>query len=210
MPVCFPQQTIRTPILRPRHVPKSPGRTREDGALATAPDSTKDWHRYRHLATTQHRPRVSSKTSDDTSGKQIGPIASENDRRQELLKLRSEKLRLDASLVHLQGVVDKAMDSEPFGTASTELFALQKTLRVDVMVLKCELEDYRGIDPQQLEKKKGEAALMRANAERWTNNIELLEGWLGRVLGVDPHQLDCLRRECYGTEYTEGEGLKEL
>ncbi|KAI4226036.1 MAG: hypothetical protein L6R36_003482 [Xanthoria steineri] len=205
MPVCFPQQAIRTPIRRPRHVPKTRGRTREDGELATAPDS------YRHLATTQHRPRVSSKTNDDTSGKQIGPIARENDRSQELLKLRSEKLRLDASLVHLQGVVDKAMDSEPFvGTASTELFALQKTLRVDVMVLKGELEDYRDIDPQQLEKKKGEAALMRAKAERWTNNIELLEGWLGRVRGVDPHQLDCLRRECYGTEYTEGEGLKEL
>ncbi|KAI4285552.1 MAG: hypothetical protein L6R38_000573 [Xanthoria sp. 2 TBL-2021] len=206
MPLCPSPQTIRTPIRRPRHAPKSLGEIRDYGGLPTAPDSIKD----RHLDTTQHRLRVSSKAKDDTSGKHIGPMARQNDKSQILSKLRSEKLQLDASLVHLQSVVDRAMDLEPLGTASTELFALQRTLRVDVMILKGDLEDYRDIDPQQLEKKKGEAALKRANAERWTNNIELLEGWLGRVLGIDPYQLDCLRRECYGAEYIEGEGLEEL
>ncbi|KAL8656854.1 MAG: hypothetical protein Q9226_002503 [Calogaya cf. arnoldii] len=201
---------IRTSIRRPLQAPNSLGGNIGTGQLSTTQAPTKGRHSHPYLATIRHRFRVQSNTRDDTSGKQLDSSPRTNDKTRILLELRSEKLLLDASLMSLQTAVDRAVDSEPSGAASTELSDLQRTLRVDIMVLKGQLEEYRDVDPQQLEKKKAEAALLRANAERWTNNIELLEGWLNRVLGIDPYQLDCLRRECYGAEYIEGEGLKEL
>ncbi|KAL8854281.1 MAG: hypothetical protein Q9221_000995 [Calogaya cf. arnoldii] len=210
MSLCSSPHTIRTPIPRPLQGSKRLGGNIGIGKLSTAQAPTNGRHSHPYLGRTRHRLRVQSNTRDDIHGKQLDSSPRKNDRTQTLLKLRSEKLLLDASLMSLQTAVDKAIVSEPSKAASTELSDLQRTLQVDVMILKGELEKYRDVDPQQLEKKKGEAALLRANAERWTDNIELLEGWLSQVLAIDPYQLDCLRRECYGAEYIEGEGLKEL
>ncbi|KAI5284636.1 hypothetical protein KEM52_002811, partial [Ascosphaera acerosa] len=53
-------------------------------------------------------------------------------------------------------------------------------------------------------------ARWKAEAERWTDNIYILEGYLARLAGGDREVLDCVKRECYGEEYVEGEGLREL
>ncbi|KAL8773188.1 MAG: hypothetical protein Q9209_001864 [Squamulea sp. 1 TL-2023] len=175
--------------------------SREIRKVSTAALFTDNRHRYRYLQ---------GKTSDDDSGKEMGSNTRQAGRSNTLLELRTEKLLLDASLVRLQIAIDKMTNLRLFRNISTEPVAFQEILQGDVMILNDELEHYRDIDPRQTEKKKGDTATMRAKAEIWTTNIELLEGWLNKVLCIDSYQLDCLRRECYGPEYVEGEGLKEL
>ncbi|KAL8927839.1 MAG: hypothetical protein Q9172_001212 [Xanthocarpia lactea] len=180
--------------------------------MSTAEASTDVPHHNRYLRITQHQRQCQGKKSDDLGCKGVDsrePVR-QNYRVNMLLELQAKKLLLDASLLHLQTAIDEMMDLRPIREASTELLDLQETLQRDVRRLRDDLEGYRDIDPRQMEKKKEEAALMKAKAEIWTTNIELLEGWLKKVLGMDPYQLECMRREYYKAEYVEGEGLKGL
>ncbi|KAL8994515.1 MAG: hypothetical protein Q9169_005544 [Polycauliona sp. 2 TL-2023] len=200
---CHSPLTVPPPAQRQFQPPKSLRGTTDLGQLRRTHLLPSDRQHGRHLGATQGRIRIPRQKGNKSDGQQL-------DKSQILSKLHSKKISLDASLVQLQSAIDKAMDLEPSLVASTELLAVQKNLQADIMALKDELEVYRDDDPRQMEKKTREIAQTRTNAERWTNNIELLEAWLDRVLGIDPCQLDCLRRECYGAEYVEGEGLKEL
>ncbi|KAL8912449.1 MAG: hypothetical protein Q9171_002542 [Xanthocarpia ochracea] len=180
--------------------------------MSTAEASTDVPHRNRYLRNTQHQRQCQGKKSDDLGGKEVDLSGSvkQNYRVNVLLELQTKKMLLDTSLLHLQTTIDEVMDLRPIREASTELLDLQETLRGDVRGLRDDLEGYMDIDPWQMEKKKKEAAMMKAKAEIWTTNIELLEGWLKKVLGMDPYQLECMRREYYKAEYVEGEGLKGL
>ncbi|GIJ82081.1 hypothetical protein Asppvi_000584 [Aspergillus pseudoviridinutans] len=44
----------------------------------------------------------------------------------------------------------------------------------------------------------------------WTDNIYVLEGYLRKLAGGDRDIIAAVQRECYGDEYVEGEGLREL
>jgi hypothetical protein len=44
----------------------------------------------------------------------------------------------------------------------------------------------------------------------WTDNIYVLEGYLSKLAGGDREIIAAVQRECYGDEYVEGEGLREL
>ncbi|KAL8668753.1 MAG: hypothetical protein Q9168_006631 [Polycauliona sp. 1 TL-2023] len=211
MPLCYSPLTLRTPIQRHFQPPQllrgdtDPGQPRETRRIPS------DRHRGRQLGTTQGRLRNPSKKTNEVGGDRARPSVKNNDNSQTVLsKLRSEQLALDATLVHLQSAVDKALDLKLSEAGSTELLARQKILQLDIIALKDKLENYRDVDPRQIEKRAKETAQMKLDAERWTNNIELLEGWLDRVLQIDPCQLDRLRRECYGAEYIEGQGMREL
>lgn len=94
--------------------------------------------------------------------------------------------------------------------AIEQLLALQETLQSDVMALRHELEGCRDSDPHWAEELTGEAMRQRATAETWTNNIEILASWLCRMFGQDQQRMELLQRECYGPEYEEGNGLREL
>ncbi|KAL9041642.1 MAG: hypothetical protein Q9180_001142 [Flavoplaca navasiana] len=209
MPLFYSPNTIRKPIRRPFQTPKALSGSTGPRRLSETHGFVKDRHHYLHFAATQRR-EAPRKRSNETDSEHLSSDSRQNNRSQILFQLRSEKLLLDDSLAQLQTAIYKATDQGLFEATRTELLALQTTLRVNVMALKDELEDHKDVDPQQLERKKVETAKIRASAERWTNNIELLEGWFDRVLAKDPFQLDRLRRECYGVEYVEGEGLKEL
>ncbi|OJJ70811.1 hypothetical protein ASPBRDRAFT_30599 [Aspergillus brasiliensis CBS 101740] len=50
----------------------------------------------------------------------------------------------------------------------------------------------------------------RRLAHQWTDNIYILEGYVDKVTGGDREVLRTVQRECYGEEYVEGEGLREL
>ena len=180
--------------------------------MSTAEASTDGPPHNRYLRNIQHQRQCQGKKSDDPGGKEVDsrePVR-QNYRVNMLLELQTKKLLLDASLLHLQTAIDEVMDLRPIREASTELLDLQEKLQRDVKGLRDDLEGYGDIDPRQMEKKKKEAALMKAKAEIWTTNIELLEGWLKKVLGMDPYQLERMRREYYKAEYVEGEGLKGL
>lgn len=86
----------------------------------------------------------------------------------------------------------------------------EKGLREEVEGLRRELVGYRDGDPGEVVKKKREAEMFRETAERWTDNVGVLEGWLKGVLGGDRERMEGIRKMFYGDEYMEGEGLREL
>ena len=44
----------------------------------------------------------------------------------------------------------------------------------------------------------------------WTDNIYMLEAYLGKLAGGDREIMAAVQQECYGEEYVEGEGLREI
>lgn len=85
------------------------------------------------------------------------------------------------------------------------LGALRETLQEDVIALRHDVEAYKDPDPQCVTRTREEIEATRSNADKWTNNIDILEGWLCRTLGTDAGQMEQLRRDFHGAEYTEGE-----
>lgn len=50
----------------------------------------------------------------------------------------------------------------------------------------------------------------RQRAQMWTDNIYVLEAYVRKITGGDREIMQAVQRECYGDEYVEGEGLREL
>lgn len=55
-----------------------------------------------------------------------------------------------------------------------------------------------------------ELAGFRQDALQWTDNIYVLEEYLRKLAGGDRQIVEAVLRECYGDEYVDGEGLREL
>lgn len=55
-----------------------------------------------------------------------------------------------------------------------------------------------------------ELAAFHQQAMQWTDNIYILEEYLRRLAGGDREVVAAVLRECYGEEYVEGVGLREL
>lgn len=60
------------------------------------------------------------------------------------------------------------------------------------------------------QEKKAELETLRQTAEMWTDNIYMLEAYLGKLAGGDREIMAAVQQECYGEEYVEGEGLREI
>ena len=82
-------------------------------------------------------------------------------------------------------------------------------LKGHVQKLREELEGYSDMDPRALDSKRAQATKDKESATRWTENCWTVEDWLKRNLGVDRESLDGIQRQCYGSEYAEGEGMPE-
>ena len=55
-----------------------------------------------------------------------------------------------------------------------------------------------------------ELAGFRQQALLWTDNLCVLEEYVGKLTGGDREMTAAVLRECYGEEYVDGEGLREL
>lgn len=138
-------------------------------------------------------------------------LSEETTNRENVLNgLEAEQEKLVASVESLKTQVNAATamrgaDEERDGLASVH-FNLQEEL----LVLRKELEGYKDGDPAEVELKRLEIGKFKAQAERWTENIGILEGRLREMIGGDEEQLVAMQRELYGNEYIEEEGLKEL
>ncbi|KAL2861568.1 Mnd1 family-domain-containing protein [Aspergillus pseudodeflectus] len=55
-----------------------------------------------------------------------------------------------------------------------------------------------------------EAGEYRQRAQEWTDNIYVLEEYVRQLASGDREVVQAVQRECYGEEYVEGEGLREL
>lgn len=93
----------------------------------------------------------------------------------------------------------------------TKLTGDKALLETEVGRLQEELERFMAADGAAgVERKEADIRSCKAAAEMWTDNIYVLEGYLKKLTGGDREVLEAVRRECYGEEYVEEEGLREL
>jgi hypothetical protein len=77
--------------------------------------------------------------------------------------------------------------------------------------LRQDLAAYSEQDPVEMDKKKEETQEFRNRAEKYTDHILSMEGWLKESTGGDKEQLSGILRQCYDDEFDEEEGgLREL
>lgn len=135
--------------------------------------------------------------------------------------LEEEKAKLDGCVAELEDKVrrvemERRREEEEGGEGEEgegeggSVMMREKGLREEVEGLRRELVGYRDGDPEEVVKKKREVEMFREKAERWTDNVGVLEGWLKGVLGGDRERMEGIRNMFYGDEYIEGEGLREL
>lgn len=139
-------------------------------------------------------------------------LSEEKKSRENVLgKLKEELSKVEGSLGELEEKVREANekrgeDDEGRG----QLISAKLELDGEVAVLRKELEGYKDGDPGEVERRRMEIQALKARAEVWTDNIGILEGYMLNLMGGDREKLDGMKRELYGAEYVEGEGLREL
>lgn len=126
-------------------------------------------------------------------------------------QLKEELAKVEGSLSELDEKVREASekrgeDDEERG----ELVSAKLELDGEVGALRTELEGYKDGDPGEVDRRRKEIKTLQARTEVWTDNIGILEGYMMNLMGGDREKLDGMKRELYGDEYVEGEGLKEL
>jgi len=148
------------------------------------------------------------------SGNWYWSFASEETklREAELGKLRAEMEGMQAGVAELEAKVKAAREERVDGDGEERegLVKRQEGLVMEVGALRRELATYKDADPGEVERKRKEVDGFRKGAERWTDNLMLVEGYVGRLMGGDRGPMEELRRVVYGEEYVEGEGLAEL
>ena len=126
-------------------------------------------------------------------------------------KLKEELAKVEGSLGALEKTLREASEKRGEDGEDREILVSAKTeLDGEVGVLRKELEGYKDGDPAEVERRRKELTALRARAEMWTDNIGILEGYVLNLTGGDREKLDGMKRELYGDEYVEGEGLMEL
>ena len=125
-------------------------------------------------------------------------------------KMREEKDKVDVVLMELDGKVKEASQKLGEDEGRGELVTAQLTLREELGVLRKELEGYKDGDPGEVEQRRKDVKNFKVQAEMWTDNIGILESHLMGLMGGDRETLEGMKRELYGDEYVEGEGLREL
>ncbi len=125
-------------------------------------------------------------------------------------KLRDEKAKVDATLQELEVKVKEAKELRGEDPDREALVERRLALEYDVGTLRKELEGYKDGDPGEVDRRRKEIQFLQTKAEKWTDNIGILEGQMLNSLGGDREKLDGIKREVYGDEYLEGEGLREL
>lgn len=139
-------------------------------------------------------------------------LSEERKSRENMLgKLKEELAKIEGSLGELEEKVKEASEKRGEDEESRgELVSARLELDGEVGVLRKELEGYKDGDPGEVERKRKEIKTLQARAEVWTDNIGILEGYMMNLMGGDREKMDGMKRELYGDEYVEGEGLREL
>lgn len=139
-------------------------------------------------------------------------LSEEKKSREDTLgSLKEELAKVEGSLGELEAKVKEASenrgkdDEDRGGLVSAKL-----ELEGEIGVLKKELEGFEDGDPGEVERRRNEVKDLQGRAEMWTENVEVLESYILGMLCGDKAGLNGMRRELYGDEYVEGEGLKEL
>ncbi|KAL6716492.1 Meiotic nuclear division protein 1 [Lecanora helva] len=127
-----------------------------------------------------------------------------------MTNLREEKTKVYLVLRELEARVKEARALKMEDPERESLIEKRLLLDCEIGALRKELELYKDVDPAELDRKRKDIKVLRSKAERWTNNIEIIEGQILNLIGGDKEKLDRIKREIYGHEYVKGVGLREL
>ena len=148
------------------------------------------------------------------SGNWYWVFGSEEKRRrvQELACLNEELEKSRRACEVLESQVNSKREAQGDGDEQerVKLMEDKEVLNRQVTTLETELEGYKDSDPGVIKTMQEETKSAKEKAERWTDNIDVVQGWLLDKMGGDREQMNNLQREVYGPEYVEGEGLAEL
>ena len=91
------------------------------------------------------------------------------------------------------------------------LMHTRNELEREVGVLRGRLEESKKKgEGKSVGEMKGEIEELKQAAMMWTDNVYVLEEYLKKLAGGDMSVVRAVQEECYGEEYAEGEGLREL
>ena len=134
-----------------------------------------------------------------------------------LEKVEQEHAKATATVSELQAKIDEASmargDDEDMllGSDRKSLVTKHAELAKQVDMLKVELAAFTDQDPVEMTKKEQETAQFKSEADKWTDQILSMEGWLKEFMGGDREQMTAMMQQYYGEEYDEEEGcLREL
>ncbi|KAI5283494.1 hypothetical protein KEM54_002088 [Ascosphaera aggregata] len=144
-----------------------------------------------------------------------------NEERNELMKLRDtlkgDLARIEASINECEAArvalaTELGVDIGPKEEKERkELFIQEAVLGTEIAALKAE-ENGRlsGSVGGGTRHKEEDIRRWKTEAEMWTDNVYILEEYLKKLAGGDRETMDSVKRDCYGTDFIEGEGLREL
>ncbi|WEW59750.1 hypothetical protein PRK78_005230 [Emydomyces testavorans] len=125
--------------------------------------------------------------------------------------------KINRAVAELESKVGMAKEEAGYGQSAeeeaerAELLAKKAATEAEVIRLKRELDQYEsGKVGGDIDMMEADIKRWKAEVEMWTDNIYILEEYMKKLVGGDREVLEALRRECYGDEYVEGEGLREL
>ncbi|KAL3430763.1 meiotic nuclear division protein 1 [Aspergillus tetrazonus] len=139
------------------------------------------------------------------------------ERERQLAQLRKEVERVQASCKRAEAdsAVRKEQRDKEFGQGGEEewnkLMERKKALEEERNRLLAEWTTISTTgEGKSVGQMKDEMEESRQRAQMWTDNIYLLEEYVRKLTGGDRDVMQAVQRECYGDEYVEGEGLREL
>ncbi|KAL5339499.1 meiotic nuclear division protein 1 [Aspergillus crustosus] len=137
------------------------------------------------------------------------------ERESQLAQLRKDVERVQASSKRAEtdlAVRRKQRDKE--GASAEELEALMERKKGLEMERNRLLAEWTAAsttgEGKGVRQMKEEIEQSRQQALVWTDNIYMLEEYVKKLTGGDREMMQAVQRECYGDEYVEGEGLREL
>ncbi|MCJ1288307.1 hypothetical protein MMC26_007662 [Xylographa opegraphella] len=151
------------------------------------------------------------------SGNWYWSFLSEEKRAREytLAQLKEEKIKIQKCMEKLKEKVEAAghgKEAEENGEdgGREELLRSFDMDKSELDSLETELGNYKDGDPEQVVGKSADAEALKLRAAQWTDNIYCLEEYLREVTGGNLEAVEGVRRACYGSDYIEGQGLREL
>jgi hypothetical protein len=144
-------------------------------------------------------------------------ISEEKKAKESILNgLKAEKKKVSKTLAEIEEKIEKEgvnreeEEGSEDGQDRLGLTKVQVATKKQLDALKTELASYSDNDPTEVLRKKEATKSLGESVARWTDNIQALEGWILENTGGDREGLESLRREYYGKEYVEGEGLADF
>jgi Mnd1 family protein len=155
------------------------------------------------------------------SGNWYWCFGSEEKREKEKVKVQLEKeigrmqkvtkdLEKELERIQEETAAAGADAAEEEETERKTLTTVKDELSIEVQRLKKDEDALLAAGAGGLEIKKEEIKLWKQDAYIWTDNISILEQYLNRLAGGDRNTVEAVLKDCYGDEYVEGEGLREL